>query len=104
MFVIHSGLRPRNPVTRLIGWVLGLLAVLGVLALGFFAFVAILVVGAIWMLVNALRGTGRPPARPASRTPESGIIDGEFIVVRESEKRTRIEAASMDANDDVNRR
>jgi hypothetical protein len=104
MFVIHSGLRPRNPVTRLIGWVLGLLAVLGVLALGFFAFVAILVVGAVWMLVNALRGYKRPPARPAPKATDSGIIDGEFIVVRESEKRTRIEAASIATNDDVSPR
>lgn len=100
MFVIHSGLRPRNPVTRLIGWILGLFAVLGVLALGFFAFVAILVVGAIWMLVNALRGNKRAPARPASRAQESGIIDGEFIVVRESEKHARVEAASNSSNQD----
>ena len=89
MFVIQSGLRPRNPIARLIGWILGLFAVLGVLALGFFAFIAILVVGAVWMLVNTLRGNKRPPARPAPRaanTPENGIIDGEFIVVSESSK------------------
>jgi hypothetical protein len=89
MFVIQSGLRPRNPVARLIGWVLGLLAVLGVLALGFFAFIAILVVGAAWMLVNALRGNKRPSARPAPRAANeagNGIIDGEFVVLRDSSK------------------
>lgn len=92
MIVLQSGLRPRNPITRLIGWVLGLLAVLGVLALGFFAFVAIAVIGAVWMLVNALRGNKRPSARPApggpkvSNAPGDGVIDGEFIVVSESRK------------------
>ena len=92
MFVLRSSLRPRNPVTGLIGWILGLLAVLGVLALGFFAFIAILVVGALWMLVNAFRGKKAGPTRPPPKPPESGVIDGEFIVVRESERRTRVEA------------
>ncbi|MGB0133598.1 hypothetical protein [Dokdonella sp.] len=91
MFILRSSLRPRNPVARLIGWILGLLAVVGVIALGFFAFVAILVIGAIWMLVNTLRGKHKGPARSAPTTPENGIIDGEFIVVRESERRTRVE-------------
>lgn len=99
MFVIHSGLRPRNPVTRLIGWILGLFAVLGVLALGFFAFIAILVVGAVWMLVSALRGNRRPPVRPSAPTPDSGIIDGEFIVVRESERSVRIEPPTPSTRD-----
>ena len=94
MFVIQSGLRPRNPIARLIGWILGLFAVLGVLALGFFAFIAILVIGAIWMLINVLRGKQTSPARPAPRTnraPENGIIDGEFIVISESGKEPEME-------------
>lgn len=89
MFVIQSGLRPRNPLARLIGWILGLFAVLGVLALGFFAFVAILVIGAVWMLVNALRSKQKPPARPAQHSngaPDSGIIDGEYIVISHSSR------------------
>lgn len=89
MFVLQSGLRPRNPLARLIGWVLGLVAVLGVLALGFFAFIAILFIGAVWMLVNALRGSRKPPVRPehrAASTPGNGIIDGEFIVISQSAK------------------
>lgn len=102
MFVLRTGLRPRNPVTSLIGWILGLLAVLGVLALGFFAFVAIMVVGAVWMLVNALRGKQKGPARPTPKEPDSGIIDGEFIVVRESERRTRVES-SADSSADQSR-
>lgn len=95
MFVIQSGLRPRNPIARLLGWILGLFAVLGVLALGFFAFVAIAVVGAIWMLVNALRGNPKSRVRSAQRANDApadkGIIDGEFIVVSESSKEPAME-------------
>ena len=38
MFVFQSNLRPRNPLLRLLGGILGLFAVIGVLAIGFLAF------------------------------------------------------------------
>lgn|SRR5690606_1669075 len=90
MFVFHTATRPRNPLLRLIGSILGLLVVLGVLALGFFAFVALLAGGALWMLISALRGKshGARPKSPASADP--GIIDGEFTVVRDNEPRSRL--------------
>jgi hypothetical protein len=97
MFVFQTGSRPRNPLLRLIGSILGLLVVLGVLALGFFAFLALLVGGALWMLVRSLRGTARPrPAKPAPSS-ETGIIDGEFTVVRDAPVRAALEhpAASI---------
>ena len=48
MFVFQSSLRPRNPVVRLIGGVLGLIVVLGLVVFGFFAFVALFIVGSTW--------------------------------------------------------
>jgi hypothetical protein len=54
------------------------------------------------MLVNALRGKQKGPARPTPKEPDSGIIDGEFIVVRESERRTRVES-SADSSADQSR-
>jgi hypothetical protein len=97
MFVFQTGLRPRNPVLRLIGSILGLFVVLGVLALGFFAFLALLAGGALWMLVRMLRGATRPRAAKPATTGESGIIDGEFTVVRDAPARAALEhpAASV---------
>jgi hypothetical protein len=46
--------------------------------------VAVVLIGAIWLLINALRGK-RPPAHPRPRAQETGVIDGEFTVVRDGE-------------------
>lgn len=78
----HSGVRLRNPLARLIGGILGLLAVLGVMALGLFAFIALVAVGAIWLLINTLRGKRTPVLRARATSAPSGVIDGEFTVVR----------------------
>lgn len=91
MFVFQSSVRPRNPLVRLIGSILGLLAVLGLLAIGAFAFAALLVGGALWLLWSALRGKRGPVSRPAPATAESGVIDGEFTVVRNADRPARIE-------------
>ncbi|MBL0165338.1 MAG: hypothetical protein IPP82_17270 [Xanthomonadales bacterium] len=91
MFVFQSRLRPRNPLVRLIGGVLGLLAVLGVLAIGFFAFLALMVGGAIWYLIHLLR-TKRKPASSGQAAPaSSNIIDGEFSVIRGDDQVARVE-------------
>lgn len=84
MFVFQTGSRPRNPLLRLLGSILGLFVVLGVLALGFFAFVALLAGGALWMLVRAFRGQSRSGRPKPTASTEPGVIDGEFTVVRES--------------------
>lgn len=90
MFVFRSSLRPRNPLARLIGSLLGLLVVLGVLAIGMFAFAALLVGGALWLLWSTLRGKRAPAPRAAPAPAEDGVIDGEFTVVRHSERHVRI--------------
>ncbi|HOX70921.1 MAG: hypothetical protein WAS23_14745 [Dokdonella sp.] len=89
MFVFRTGLRQRNPLLRLIGGVLGLLAVLGVLALGMFAFVALFVGGTLWFLVHVLLGKRQPARRPRASAADNGVIDGEFVVVHADEARMR---------------
>ena len=54
MFVFRSTIRPRNPLLRLLGGILGFLAVLAVLALGLFAFAALVVGGAILLVLTGL--------------------------------------------------
>lgn len=84
MLYARFGPRLRHPLVRLLGGILGILAVLGVLMLGLFAFAAMLVGGALWMLFNALR----KPRAPASHTAKQaaadkpGVIDGEFTILR----------------------
>lgn len=81
MFVFRSAIRPRNPLLRLLGGILGFLAVLAVLALGMFAFAALVVGGAIWFVVNQLRGTRPPAPGQAARSKDGDVIDGEFSIV-----------------------
>lgn len=90
MFVFRSAIRPRNPLLRLLGGILGFLAVLAVLALGMFAFAALVVGGAIWFVVNQLRGTRRPAQGQAAHSQNGDVIDGEFSIVGNSAPPTRI--------------
>lgn len=96
MFVFQSHLRPRNPLVRVIGGVLGLVVVLGLIALGFFAFLALFVGGAFWYLIHMLRAKRPRSARPRAKKPEDGVIDGEFTVVGDSDRRIRIEQPDRD--------
>jgi hypothetical protein len=91
MFVFQSNLRPRNPLLRLIGGILGLVVVLGLVALGLFAFIALFAGGAIWYVVHLFRAKRPPVPRPKGRADESGVIDGEFTVVASGDQRVRIE-------------
>lgn len=84
MFVFHSAIRPRNPLLRLIGGIFGFLAVLAVLALGLFAFAALVVGGAIWFMVNQFRSAQRPAAKRAEGENRNDVIDGEFSIVGNS--------------------
>lgn len=83
--------RPRHPLARLLSGVVGLIAVLLLVTVGMFAFAALVVGGALFMLVNAFRSSRTQRANPApapSRTPPpAGVIEGDFTVV--SNTRTR---------------
>ncbi len=78
--------RARHPLIRLLAAVLGAAALLVLLAFGLFAAVALVVGGAVVVLIKALR-TPEPPAsaRPAP-TPDR-VIEGEFTVTREAQAR-----------------
>lgn len=76
--------KPRHPLARLLGGVLGLVAVLMLVALGLFAFAALAIGGALFLLVNALRARPTPARAPtAGPAAPAGVIEGEFTVVRE---------------------
>ncbi len=79
MFRFHF--RPRNPLVRLLGGIVGILAVAAVLALGVFALAALVVGGGLLWLYSTARGSLRKPAAAQSATPPPGIIDGEFTVI-----------------------
>ena len=99
MFVFQSNLRPRNPLVRLIGGILGLIVVVGLIAVGFFAFVALFIGGAIWYGIHLLRSKrpGRDRSQRKATKTEDGVIDGEFTVVVDSGRRIRVE--HVDRND-----
>ncbi len=76
--------RPRHPLARLLVGVLGLVAIALFVVLGMFALGALVVGGAVLMLINAFRNAQRPVGapRPAPPTaPPIGVIEGEFTVV-----------------------
>jgi hypothetical protein len=78
----HS--RARHPLVRLLALVVGAAVLLVVLAFGFFAAVALAIGGAVFVLLNALRTPERrAQAAPTAQAP-SGVIEGEFKVVREN--------------------
>jgi len=74
--------RSRHPLVRLLVGVVGLLVAAMLVAIGFFALVALVVGGAIFMVVRSLRSASSPaPPAQASPAPPPGVIEGEFRVV-----------------------
>jgi hypothetical protein len=86
--MFNSSFRPfrsRHPLARLLVGVTGLIAALILVALGLFALAALMIGGAVFLLLRALRRTSPARARtsgassPPSLAP--GVIEGEFTVV-----------------------
>ncbi len=83
--MFYQLLMPRNPLMRLLAAVVGALALVAVLALGMFAFAALVLGAAVWWLVRSIW-----PAPRLSRSPAAGaaprvspdVIEGEFTVVK----------------------
>lgn len=76
--------RTRHPLLRALSVVLGLVVISVTLVFGFFLVVGLAAVGAaIW----AVRQIGKSPANTAAAPPPRptpvGVIEGEFVVVRE---------------------
>lgn len=74
--------RPRNPLARVALAVIGAGLLVGVLVLGFFALVALAVIGGIVAVIRAVsRGQAvQKPARPA----DSQVIEGEYAVIHDN--------------------
>ncbi|MGA8278151.1 MAG: hypothetical protein WB784_08160 [Rhodanobacteraceae bacterium] len=79
--------RPRHPFARLLAGVLGGLVLVVVIAFGMFAAAALLIIGAVVLLLNALRAPHSDRTPGTTPTPP-GVIEGEFTVV--SDKREKI--------------
>jgi len=83
--MIRWSLRPRarHPLARLIAGVLGAAALLVLIAFGLFAAAALVVGGAVVLLVKALM---RPSPAVVSPRPAAagGVIEGEFKVVSDA--------------------
>lgn len=77
--------RPRHPLLSLLLGVLGIVVLVGILMLGFFALVAFAFIGGIVALIRAFtRGhmvTSSTSQRTAS-TSDQRVIEGEYVVVR----------------------
>ncbi|MBS0589004.1 MAG: hypothetical protein JSR65_00020 [Proteobacteria bacterium] len=70
--------RPRHPLARVLIGALGVVLLVGVLALGFLALVAFAVIGAIVALARAFLHT--QTARPVP-PQQPNVIEGEFVVL-----------------------
>jgi hypothetical protein len=79
--------RARHPLARLIAGVLGAAALLVLIAFGLFAAAALVVGGAVVLLVKALM---RPSPAVVSPRPAAagGVIEGEFKVVSDTRSQT----------------
>ena len=82
---LFRGLRSRHPLARLVVGVVGLLTLVLLVALGMFAFAALVIGGGLFLLVSALRRphTLRAQANAAvnATSAPAGVIEGEFTVV-----------------------
>jgi hypothetical protein len=83
--------RTRNPLLKMLSAMLGVVVVGATLLFGFFIIVALAAVGgAIWLARQAVKP--KVPATAQSDThapppPPPGVIEGEFVVVREPARR-----------------
>lgn len=76
--------RSRHPLARLAMGALGVIVVLLFVTVGVFALAALVIGGALLLLVNALRSTPRPRASAgAAAAPAAApdVIEGEFKIV-----------------------
>ena len=75
--------RTRHPLVRLLAAIVGAAALLVLLAFGLFAAAALVIGGAVFLLIRALRAPqGVVPTRPTP-PPEQNVIEGEFTVTRD---------------------
>lgn len=82
--MFHAGLRlvkSRHPLARLVAALIAIVLVAALVAVGVFAFAVLVVGGALFALVRALRAPSRPAAAAPRAAAPAGVIEGEFTVV-----------------------
>lgn len=72
--------RPRHPMLRLLLGAIGVVLLVGILMLGFFALIAFAFIGGIVALVRALTRSHAPGSNARSAA-DPKVIEGEFVVV-----------------------
>lgn len=75
--------RARHPLSRLLATVIGALALLVLLVFGLFAAAALVVGGAVFLLIKALRAPSQAAGRPNPTPSSEHVIEGEFTVTRD---------------------
>jgi len=75
--------RERHPLSRVLATVLGALALLILLVFGLFAAGALLIGGAVFLLIKALRAPPQAPVRTDPPPASEHVIEGEFTVTRD---------------------
>ncbi|HEV7492046.1 MAG TPA: hypothetical protein VGO25_14675 [Rhodanobacteraceae bacterium] len=76
--------RARHPLGRLLATVAGAVALLILLVFGLFAAAALIVGGAVFLLVKGLRASqNAPQTNPAPAPAPDNVIEGEFTVTRD---------------------
>ena len=78
--------RARHPLSRLLAAVVGAVALLALLVFGLFAAAALVVGGAVFLLIKSLRASPAAPRTNPAPSPEN-VIEGEFTVTREGHAR-----------------
>lgn len=77
--------RPRHPLTRALLTLIGAVLLVGVLALGFFALVALAFVGAIVALTRAFaRAAHHSGSAAAAHASDPRVLEGEFVVLNDT--------------------
>ena len=90
--VLFRVARTRNPLLRMLSVALGVIVIGATLVFGFFIVLGLAAIGAaVWAARQfgkspapaPAAGTYRPQPPPTSRPAPAGVIEGEFVVVRE---------------------
>ncbi len=81
--------RSSHPLLRVLGGVLGVAALIALLAFGAFALLlALLVVSVVFVARQVMRprvaARRGEPGAPPTPAPPPGVIEGEFVIVRET--------------------
>jgi len=87
--MVHTLFRPRfrHPLARALFALAGALALAGLVVFGLFTAIALTVVGGLVWLVRQFVRPAAPRAAATRPSPPSGVIEGEFVVLRDEETR-----------------